>query len=98
MAYDNYLEERLDEQDFFRASRKHIINLHWVDNIEPWFNGGLRTTLKNGMHVEVSRRQSAKFKDLMSMMEALVCMKQINAHIRFSLHRHKMAIETLPYR
>lgn len=63
----NYLEERLDEQHFFRASRKHIINLHWVDNIEPWFNGGLRTTLKNGMKVEVSRRQSAKFKDLMSL-------------------------------
>ena len=63
----NYLEERLDEKHFFRASRKHIINLHWVDNIEPWFNGGLRTTLKNGMTVEVSRRQSAKFKDLMSL-------------------------------
>lgn len=63
----NYLEERLDEKNFFRASRKHIINLHWVDSIEPWFNGGLRATLKNGMTVEVSRRQSAKFKDLMSL-------------------------------
>ena len=63
----NYLEERLDEQHFFRASRKHIINLHWVDKIEPWFNGGLRATLKNGMIIEVSRRQSAKFKDLMSL-------------------------------
>ena len=30
----NYLDERLDQRTFFRANRKHIINLKWVDNIE----------------------------------------------------------------
>ncbi len=44
----NALDERLDEKSFFRASRKHIINLSWVEGIEPWFNGGLVVTLKGG--------------------------------------------------
>ncbi|WP_194973617.1 LytR/AlgR family response regulator transcription factor [Aquiflexum lacus] len=63
----NALDERLDEKSFFRASRKHIINLSWVDAIEPWFNGGLVVTLKGGDRIEVSRRQAARFKDMMSL-------------------------------
>ena len=63
----NALDERLDENVFFRASRKHIINLSWIDNIEPWFNGGLMVKLKGGEKVEVSRRQAAKFKEKMSL-------------------------------
>jgi len=63
----NALDERLDEKSFFRASRKHIINLGWVDGIEPWFNGGLVVTLKGGERIEVSRRQAARFKDMMSL-------------------------------
>ena len=34
----NALEDRLDERVFFRANRKHIINLHWIEKIEPYFN------------------------------------------------------------
>ncbi|GGZ19588.1 DNA-binding response regulator [Echinicola pacifica] len=63
----NALDERLDEKAFFRASRKHIINLGWVEGIEPWFNGGLVVTLKGGDRIEVSRRQAARFKDMMSL-------------------------------
>jgi two-component system LytT family response regulator len=63
----NALDERLDERAFFRASRKHIINLSWVEGIEPWFNGGLMVKLRGGDKVEVSRRQAAKFKDMMSL-------------------------------
>jgi len=63
----NALDEKLNDKDFFRASRKHIINLSWVDTIEPWFNGGLLVKLKGGEKIEVSRRQAAKFKDLMSL-------------------------------
>ena len=63
----NALDERLDEKSFFRASRKHIINLGWVDAIEPWFNGGLVVTLKGGDRIEVSRRQAARFKEMMSL-------------------------------
>lgn len=60
----NNLEKRLDENTFFRASRKHIINLNWIEKIENWFNGGLRATLTTGEKVDISRRQALKFKDL----------------------------------
>lgn len=63
----NYLDERLDEKTFFRASRKHIVNLKWIDTIEPWLNGGLLVKLKGGQKIEVSRRQAIKFKDKLSL-------------------------------
>lgn len=63
----NYLDERLNNKVFFRASRKHIINLQWVDNIESWFNGGLLVKLKGGESVEISRRQAVKLKEMMSL-------------------------------
>jgi len=63
----NALDEKLNDRDFFRASRKHIINLSWVESIEPWFNGGLMVKLNGGEKVEVSRRQAAKFKEMMSL-------------------------------
>lgn len=63
----NALDEKLDNKLFFRASRKHIINLKWIDDIEPWFNGGLMVCLKNGEKIEISRRQAAKFKERMSL-------------------------------
>ncbi|MBX2980650.1 MAG: response regulator transcription factor [Flavobacteriales bacterium] len=70
----NKLEDKLDPHVFFRANRKHIINLRWVDKIEPWFNGGLMVKLKpntktgqEGEQIEVSRRQAARFKELLSL-------------------------------
>jgi len=63
----NKLEEKLDPHVFFRANRKHIVNLKWVDNIQPWFSGGLMVKLKTGEEVEVSRRQASRFKELMSL-------------------------------
>lgn len=63
----NALEERLDERVFFRANRKHIINLRMIDKIEPYFNGGLLLDLLGGEKIEVSRRQSVKFKEMMSL-------------------------------
>ncbi len=63
----NYLEERLDPAIFFRASRKHILNLQFVENIDPWANGGFLIRLQGGHQVEMSRRQAQKFKELMSL-------------------------------
>ncbi len=63
----NYLDERLDSKTFFRANRKHIVNLKWIDTIEPWLNGGLLVKFKDGQKVEVSRRQAIKFKDMLSL-------------------------------
>lgn len=62
----NYLESRLDEKTFFRANRQQIINLKWIERIEPWFSGSLRIYLKGGEEIDVSRRQTLKFKDIMS--------------------------------
>lgn len=63
----NALEERLDEKVFFRANRKHIINLRMIEKIEPYFNGGLLLDLTGGEKIEVSRRQAVKFKEMMSL-------------------------------
>lgn len=63
----NSLESRLNEKEFFRASRKHIINLNYIASVESWFNGGLNVKLKDGKEVEISRRQAVKLKDMMSL-------------------------------
>jgi two-component system LytT family response regulator len=63
----NNLEERLDPNTYFRANRKHIINLQWIEKIEPWFSGGLLVTLQGGDKIEISRRQAIRFKELMSL-------------------------------
>jgi two-component system LytT family response regulator len=63
----NALEERLDEKVFFRANRKHIVNLRMIEKIEPYFNGGLLLEIQGGEKVEVSRRQAVKFKEMMSL-------------------------------
>lgn len=61
------MEERLDAKHFFRANRKQVINLAWVDGIEPWFSGGLLVRLKGGLKVELSRRQAQDFRERMSL-------------------------------
>ncbi len=61
------MEERLDPKHFFRANRKQVINLAWVEGIEPWFSGGLLVRLKGGIKVELSRRQAQDFRERMSL-------------------------------
>ena len=63
----NALEERLDEKIFFRANRKHIVNLRMIEKVEPYFNGGLLLEIHGGDKIEVSRRQAVKFKEMMSL-------------------------------
>jgi two-component system LytT family response regulator len=71
------LEERLDPEFFFRANRKFILNLKWINKIENWFNGGLQAELKipsiytaedkrEPEKIEISRRQAIRFKEMMS--------------------------------
>lgn len=63
----NALEERLDEKVFFRANRKHIVNLRMIEKVEPYFNGGLLLEIQGGDKIEVSRRQAVRFKEMMSL-------------------------------
>ncbi len=62
----NYLETRLDPKTFFRANRQQIVNLKWVERIEPWFSGSIKIFLTGGHDVDVSRRQTQRFKEIMS--------------------------------
>ncbi|MBM3413396.1 MAG: response regulator [Bacteroidetes bacterium] len=63
----NALEDRLDPKLFFRTNRKHIVNLRMIEKVEPYFNGGLLLELKGGDKIEVSRRQTLRFKAMMSL-------------------------------
>jgi len=61
----NQIEAKLPETTFFRANRQQIINLTHVDKVIPWFNGKLKVTIKNSdQEIEISRRQSYKFKEI----------------------------------
>lgn len=63
----NSLEERMDEKLFFRANRKFLVNLNHVVSVESWFNGGLQVEMSCGTKIEISRRQTIKFKDRFSL-------------------------------
>ncbi len=63
----NALDERLSNTSFFRANRQQIVNLKYVEKVEPFFNSGLLLYLKDGIKIEVSRRQSVKFKNSLSL-------------------------------
>ena len=63
----NHLEERLDAKLFFRANRQHIINLSWVEALEPSFDGRLTIKIKDCPEVEMSRRRSQEFREMTSL-------------------------------
>lgn len=63
----NALEEKIDPKVFFRANRKHIVNLRMIEKVEPFFNGGLLLEIKGGEKIEVSRRQAVRFREMMSL-------------------------------
>lgn len=62
----SYLTGRLDDKTFFRVSRQHIVNLDYVATIEPWINDGLHIRLVDGSEIEVSRRQAAALRQLLT--------------------------------
>ncbi len=61
------LQERLDPATFFRAGRKQILNLKWVERVDPGIGGNLLIVLRGGTTVEMSRRQSARFREALSL-------------------------------
>ena len=50
------IQERLDPQRFVRVHRSHIVNLDYLDQIEPLETGDARLVLKDGSRVPCSRR------------------------------------------
>src|SRR5579863_8703915 len=63
----NALESQLDPATFFRASRKEILNLKWIDKVDIAVAGGLTVTLRGGRTVEMSRRQSTRLREILSL-------------------------------
>jgi len=61
------LEERLDPAVFFRAGRQCILNLKWVEGVETGLGGNLTVRMRGGKCVELSRRQSIRFRDAFSL-------------------------------
>jgi len=60
------LEQRLDPTRFFRANRRQIINLDFIETVELGVNGRLHAQLRDGPEVEISRRQARLFKTKLS--------------------------------
>jgi two-component system LytT family response regulator len=56
------LEVRLDPNRFFRANRRQIINLDFIEHVELGVSGRLHAQLRDGPEVEISRRQARVFK------------------------------------
>ena len=52
---------------FFRAGRKAMVNLKWIDRVDIGIAGGLLVTLRGGRTVEMSRRQSARLREILSL-------------------------------
>lgn len=61
----NYMEERLPESIFFRASRQFIINTEFIKQIDPFLNNTLRVTMTNETVIDISQRQTVRFKEQM---------------------------------
>ncbi|MFD2203105.1 LytTR family DNA-binding domain-containing protein [Shivajiella indica] len=59
-----YMESRLPEDVFFRANRQYIFNMDYIKKIEPYFNSTLLIELQNGQRIDLSQRQSVKFREI----------------------------------
>lgn len=59
----NQLEQRLDGSRFFRANRRHIVNLDFVSGVESAPSDGLVLVLGDGLRVELSRRRAVEFRN-----------------------------------
>lgn len=62
----NALDQTLNNEVFFRANRKLLVNTQLIQKVEPYFSGSLIAHLSTGEKIEFSRRQTARFKDFFS--------------------------------
>jgi two-component system LytT family response regulator len=61
------LEARLDPAVFFRASRRHLINLRHVEAVDDGVDDSYIVRMRGGRTVAVSRRQSRKLRETLSL-------------------------------
>ncbi len=63
----SYVEDRLSEKTFFRASRQCLINLNKIQNMVENVSATFELTLKNGAKIDVSRRNAIKLRSLLEL-------------------------------
>jgi two-component system LytT family response regulator len=61
------MEARLPATLFLRANRSQLVNLAFIEKVEPWFSGSVKVRLRGGPEVEFSRRQAQLFRDRTSL-------------------------------
>lgn len=61
------LEARLDARLFFRANRNTLVNVGFVERVDPWVNDGYRLLLRDGAEVEVSRRRARQLRETLAL-------------------------------
>jgi two-component system LytT family response regulator len=52
---------------FFRASRQHMVNLKTIEKVDTNVAGNLIVTLRGGHAIEMSRRQSLRLREVLSL-------------------------------
>jgi two-component system LytT family response regulator len=57
------METRLPASLFLRANRAQLVNLTFIEKVEPWFSGSVKVRLRGGPEVEFSRRQAQLFRE-----------------------------------
>jgi len=63
----HHMEELLPE-NFVRTHRSYIVNINFIKDIEPWFNGAYQITIVNDENnVPLSRSHAKCFKEIMQM-------------------------------
>ena len=63
----NAMEARLPATLFLRANRSQLVNLAFIEKVEPWFSGSVKVRLRGGSEIEFSRRQAQIFRDRTSL-------------------------------
>jgi two-component system LytT family response regulator len=61
------MEARLPGSLFLRANRSQLVNVSFIEKVEPWFSGSLKVKLRGGPEVEFSRRQAQLFRERTSL-------------------------------
>jgi two-component system response regulator LytT len=64
----NELEDKLAPLDFFRCHRGFLVNLHYVKEILPWFNGAYNIILNNKEKTKIPVSRSS-VKDLLNTLQ-----------------------------
>lgn len=58
----NAIEQQLDPRWFFRANRRQIVNLKWIDSAKLGVDGDLSIRLRGGPAIDLSRRRSEELR------------------------------------